>query len=100
MLGDFLRQLVEERPELEIRILIWSAAIVHAPSEPTQLLIGGEWDKHERINLKLDTFHPIYGAHHQKVVVIDNSTGLRGRHGPHGAPLGLPPARARQSRRA
>ncbi len=78
LLGEFLRQLVEERPELEIRILVWSAAVVHAPSEPAQLLIGGEWDKHERITLKLDTFHPIYGAHHQKVVVIDDSIAFSG----------------------
>ncbi|MBX9761277.1 MAG: phospholipase [Beijerinckiaceae bacterium] len=77
-LGELLRALVEARPELEVRILIWSAAIVHAPSEPTQLLIGGEWDKHERINLKLDTFHPIYGAHHQKVVVVDDSLAFAG----------------------
>lgn len=77
-LGNVLRKLVEERPELEVRILIWSAAIVHAPSETTQLLMGGEWDKHERISLKLDTFHPIYGAHHQKVVVVDDSLAFAG----------------------
>lgn len=77
-LGDLLRELVEQNPELEVRALIWSAAVVHAPSQPTQLLLGAEWDKHERIRVKLDTFHPIYGAHHQKLVVIDDTIAFSG----------------------
>lgn len=77
-LGALLRELVEKNPRLEVRALIWSAAVVHAPSEPRQLLLGSEWDKHERITIKLDTFHPIYGAHHQKVVVIDDALAFAG----------------------
>lgn len=76
--GELLRELVERHPQLEVRALIWSAAVVHAPSEPKQLLLGADWDKHERINVKLDTFHPIYGAHHQKLVVIDDSLAFAG----------------------
>ena len=76
--GELLRELVERNPQLEVRALIWSAAVVHAPSEPKQLLLGAEWDKHERISVKLDTFHPIYGAHHQKLVVIDDSIAFAG----------------------
>jgi phosphatidylserine/phosphatidylglycerophosphate/cardiolipin synthase-like enzyme len=77
-LGELLRGLVEQHSQLEIRILIWSAAVIHAPSETTQLLFGADWDKHERISVKLDTFHPIYAAHHQKVVVIDDSVAFAG----------------------
>lgn len=76
--GEMLRDLVERNPQLEVRALIWSAAVVHAPSEPKQLLLGADWDKHERITVKLDTFHPIYGAHHQKVVVVDDSVAFAG----------------------
>ena len=36
--GDFLRSLVESVPELQIHILIWSFATVHAPSAPSELL--------------------------------------------------------------
>lgn len=77
-LGDLLRELVERNPDLDVRALIWSAAVVHAPSETTQLLLGADWDKHERIRVKLDTFHPIYGAHHQKLVVIDDALAFAG----------------------
>lgn len=77
-LGAFLRSLVETRPELEIRLLIWSVAILHAPSDPIQLLFGAAWANHKRITLKLDAWHPIYAAHHQKLVCIDDSLAFVG----------------------
>ncbi|MDQ4135977.1 MAG: phospholipase D-like domain-containing protein, partial [Pseudomonadota bacterium] len=77
-LGPFLRSLVEARPELEIRILVWSVAVVHAPGDPIPLLFGAEWQEHPRIKLKLDTRHPIYAAHHQKIVCIDGSLAFVG----------------------
>ncbi|MEP9368945.1 phospholipase D-like domain-containing protein [Xanthobacter sp. VNH20] len=77
-IGDLLRALVEERPELNVRILVWSSAVVHAPSAPSELLFGGAWQDHPRIDLRLDTTHPIYGAHHQKVVCIDGARAFVG----------------------
>lgn len=77
-LGAFLRSLVEEHPELEVRVLVWSVAVVHAPSEPTQLLLGADWEKHPRISVRLDTFHPIYAAHHQKIVCVDEAVAFVG----------------------
>lgn len=72
-LGERLRRLVEERPELEVRILVWSTAVLHGPSGTTELLIGNQWQDHPRITLTLDTTHPIYAAHHQKIVCIDGN---------------------------
>jgi phosphatidylserine/phosphatidylglycerophosphate/cardiolipin synthase-like enzyme len=77
-LGAFLRALVEARPELEIRILVWSVAIVHAPGDSMALLLGDAWQEHPRIHLHLDTKHPFYASHHQKVVVIDDSMAFAG----------------------
>jgi phosphatidylserine/phosphatidylglycerophosphate/cardiolipin synthase-like enzyme len=77
-LGDFLRALVEERPDLEIRVLVWSVAILHAPGAPLPLLLGAPWEKHPRIHVKLDREHPIYGAHHQKIVCIDDTLAFVG----------------------
>jgi phosphatidylserine/phosphatidylglycerophosphate/cardiolipin synthase-like enzyme len=77
-LGWLLRSLVETRPELEVRILVWSVAVVHAPGAPLPLLLGAEWQDHPRITLKLDTQHPIYAAHHQKIVCIDGSLAFVG----------------------
>lgn len=77
-LGPFLRKLVEERPELEVRILIWSVAVVHAPGDPVGLLLGDNWQEHPRIQLRLDTKHPIYASHHQKLVAIDGAVAFAG----------------------
>jgi phosphatidylserine/phosphatidylglycerophosphate/cardiolipin synthase-like enzyme len=77
-LGPFLRWLVETRPELEIHILVWSVAVLHAPGAPMPLLFGAQWQEHPRIHLRLDTFHPIYAAHHQKVVCIDEALAFVG----------------------
>jgi phosphatidylserine/phosphatidylglycerophosphate/cardiolipin synthase-like enzyme len=71
-LGDVLRALVEARPELEVRVLVWSAAVVHASGDPLPLLMGAPWEDHPRISVRLDTKHPLYASHHQKIVVIDD----------------------------
>jgi phosphatidylserine/phosphatidylglycerophosphate/cardiolipin synthase-like enzyme len=76
--GDLLRSLVEARPELEVRILVWSLAIAHAPGAVAPLLLGAAWQDHPRIQLKLDTTHPIYAAHHQKIVCIDGALAFVG----------------------
>jgi phosphatidylserine/phosphatidylglycerophosphate/cardiolipin synthase-like enzyme len=77
-LGPFLRSLVETRPELDVRILVWSIAVVHAPGAPGPLLFGADWQNHPRLRLKLDTQHPIYAAHHQKIVCVDDRIAFVG----------------------
>lgn len=77
-LGTLLRSLVEEKPELEIRILVWSVAVVHAPGAPGPLIFGAEWQNHPRLHLRLDKHHPLYAAHHQKIVCIDDSLAFVG----------------------
>ncbi len=76
--GTLLRELVEANPGLEVRILVWSIALLHAPSEPFAMLFGAEWQRHPRIHLKLDRTQPIYGAHHQKIVVVDDALAFVG----------------------
>src|SRR5829696_6162240 len=77
-LGELLHELVESRPDLEVHILVWSVAVAHAPSNPMPLLFGANWQKHPRIRVKLDTNHPIYAAHHQKIVCIDDAIAFVG----------------------
>lgn len=77
-LGDLLRSLVEERPLLEVRVLVWSVAVLHAPSAPLPLLFGAPWEDHPRIQVRLDREHPIYGAHHQKIVCVDDTVAFVG----------------------
>ena len=50
----------------------------HAPSAPGPLLVGADWQNHPRLRVKLDTRHPIYAAHHHKIVVIDDRIAFVG----------------------
>ena len=77
-LGEFLRTLVERESELEIKVLVWSFSVVHAPSAPLPALLGAAWQEHPRIKVELDTHHPFYAAHHQKIVAIDDSVAFVG----------------------
>jgi phospholipase D1/2 len=77
-LVDFLRDLCERKPELEVHILAWDASAVFTfEREPLQRLrfrIGG----HERIHYKTDNAHPFGASHHQKLIVIDRSIAFLG----------------------
>src|SRR6185437_6441489 len=66
-LGELLRGLVERNSRLEIRILIWSLSIIHAPGDPYAKLFGDQWQDHPRLMLRLDRDHPFYACHHQKI---------------------------------
>lgn len=77
-LGQILREQVEKHPRLEVRVLVWSIAVAHAPGATIPLLFGAKWDDHPRIQVRLDTQHPLYGAHHQKVVCIDDEVAFAG----------------------
>jgi phosphatidylserine/phosphatidylglycerophosphate/cardiolipin synthase-like enzyme len=77
-LGQLLRSQVEANPELEVRVLVWSAAVVHAPGASLPLLLGADWDRHPRIHVVLDRRHPFYAAHHQKIVSIDDAVSFVG----------------------
>ena len=77
-LGTLLRQLVERHRDLRVDILVWSLSLLHAPGETLPLLFGAEWQDHPRIRVKLDTFHPFYAAHHQKIVCIDEKLAFVG----------------------
>lgn len=77
-LGPLLRQLVEKRSGLEVNILVWSVATIHAPSAMRPLLFGAQWNQHPRIHMRLDTQHPLYAAHHQKIVCIDGAVSFVG----------------------
>ena len=77
-LGQFLRSLVDTKPDLHVHILVWSFAVIHAPGAPLPLLLGEAWQDHPRITLRLDREHPVYASHHQKVVCIDDSLAFVG----------------------
>lgn len=77
VLGDYLRQLVETNPDLEIRIQIWSMGPAYSQKR-VGLYVGPKWADHPRITLCFDRKHPVRAAHHQKIVLIDDSLAFVG----------------------
>lgn len=77
-LSRLFLELVEANPRLEIRILVWDFSVFYAPGEALPLLLGAPWQDHPRIHLRLDDQHPLRGAHHQKLVCVDDAVAFVG----------------------
>ena len=76
-LGAFLLNLVETRPELTIRVLIWSMGPIYS-GKSLKMFRKRRWSSHPRIVLAFDNRHPLRGSHHQKLVVVDDSVAFVG----------------------
>lgn len=77
-LGKLLKWLLKRRPQLEVRILLWDHPIVYvAGRELFPRWIFG-WRKRKRVQILLDGDVPLGGAHHEKVVVIDDAVAFCG----------------------
>lgn len=92
-LGELLETLVQRRPQLQIHVLVWDARVFKAP---LPLLPGRRrhWQTRPRLHLRLDDGHPLWGSHHQKIVVIDDRMafcgGLDITHGRRDTPTHRP----------
>ena len=76
-LGAFLLWLVEERPALTIRVLIWAMGPIYS-GKSLKMFRKRRWSSHPRILLAFDSRHPIRGSHHQKFVVVDDKVAFVG----------------------
>jgi phosphatidylserine/phosphatidylglycerophosphate/cardiolipin synthase-like enzyme len=76
-LGRLLRDLVETHDGLEVRLLVWAMGPLYSSRRPSTFLKSG-WADHPRIHLKFDTRHAWRGAHHQKIVCIDDRLAFAG----------------------
>ncbi len=76
-IGEMLRRLVEEREDLEVRILVWGLGPLYS-SNSLDLYVTHPWADHPRIDLRFDLRHPLRASHHQKLVVIDDRLAFAG----------------------
>ena len=77
-LWRFLRDVVNQNPELNIYILSWSFPFIFANVRDPQLVFGRDPFNHPRIHFRFDDTHPAGASHHQKIVVIDNCLAFTG----------------------
>lgn len=76
--GDFLLWLTQRNPGLEIRILLWSPAVLASWARLCNLPYLVRWKWNPQILVRLDGKHPVGSSHHQKMLVIDDSIAFCG----------------------
>ncbi|WP_337267325.1 phospholipase D-like domain-containing protein [Oryzifoliimicrobium ureilyticus] len=76
-LGELLLSLVDEHPELQIRILVWGMGPVYS-GKSLRLFRESRLSAHPQIDLRFDLRHPLRACHHQKLVVIDDNCAFLG----------------------
>ncbi|MFC3075248.1 phospholipase D-like domain-containing protein [Shinella pollutisoli] len=76
-LGETLLRLVQSRPELTIRVLIWAMGPVYS-GKSLAMFRKRYWSSHPRILLAFDSGHPLRASHHQKFVVVDDRVAFVG----------------------
>ena len=77
-LGPFLNALLEQRPELEIHLLIWDFSVIYAAEREWRMFSESLANPHPRLHLHFDDQLPLGVSHHQKVVVVDDALAFAG----------------------
>lgn len=77
-LGDFLNWLPDNKPDLDVYLLKWSVGALAAITRGMTPIFILNWLNHPRVHLQIDTRHPVKAAHHQKIVVIDDTIAFCG----------------------
>ena len=76
--GHVLLRLANERPELDVRLLIWKSALPIAASQEFFPHKARKWFENTKVKFRLDDQVPMGACHHQKVVVIDDRVAFCG----------------------
>jgi phospholipase D1/2 len=76
--GAFLRRLLKPRRSLNVYVLEWDFSVIY--SLQREILPRYRWARHThpRFHFHLDDHHPLGGAQHQKIVVIDDAIAFVG----------------------
>jgi len=76
--GDYLKDLAQTRPGLDVRLLIWKSALPIAASQHFFPHRARACFHNTPVTFRLDGAVPLGACHHQKVLVIDNRVAFCG----------------------
>ena len=76
--AEFLVALVEKRPQLDIRLLLWDFSLLYAAERDPFPTMSLRWNTPHNIRFCLDDCVPIGSSQHQKLVVVDDAIAFSG----------------------
>lgn len=77
-LHELLRAAVDAKPDLRIYVLCWDFTMLYAMEREWRPVFRMGWQPHRRIVVAMDGHHPLGGAHHQKIIVVDDALAFVG----------------------
>jgi phosphatidylserine/phosphatidylglycerophosphate/cardiolipin synthase-like enzyme len=77
-IGHQLRTLVRQKPDLDVRLLIWKSPLLIAASQGFYPHRAQGWFRKRMVEFRLDSPGPLGACHHQKVVIIDDAVAFCG----------------------
>ncbi|MGY1744300.1 phospholipase D-like domain-containing protein [Blastococcus sp. SYSU D00695] len=77
-LGRVLETAVRANPDLEIGVLMWDLGMVYGLGRGLVPIVLLGRRSPDRLTVTVDTSHPVGGAHHQKIVVVDDCLAFAG----------------------
>ncbi len=77
-LREYLPELLDRRPELEIRILIWGFSLVYGQTLSLPPALDPSWPNHPRLHFRFANDHPLGASHHEKLVCVDDAVAFAG----------------------
>lgn len=77
-IGHRLRLLVKQKPDLDVRLLIWRSSLLIAASQGFYPHKAQRWFRKRMVEFRLDQPGPLGACHHQKAVIIDDKVAFCG----------------------
>ena len=77
-LAPFLAHVLRRRRSLHVHVLDWDFPMLYAMDRELLPAYRFAWRMPRRFHFRLDPCHPVGGAHHQKIVVVDDRVAFVG----------------------
>ena len=77
-LGRLLNYAARKNKNLHVYMLRWDLAFMAVPFRGTTPMFLLNWIASKRMHFRLDSHHPDYACHHQKIAVIDDAMAFCG----------------------
>jgi phosphatidylserine/phosphatidylglycerophosphate/cardiolipin synthase-like enzyme/uncharacterized membrane protein YdjX (TVP38/TMEM64 family) len=76
--GPFLGELINQRPKLQVHLLLWDYSLVYAHEREVLPRLTLDWEMPPQVRLRLDSTVSFGSSQHQKLVIVDDAVAFCG----------------------